>query len=98
MAGPIYKLWTARRTEAWYALSEEERQAIQAKVTESSDRVGCKIVIICDSAWSTEQALSYGVEEFPSAEAVQEHTQDLIDLDWFRYVESTSILGTKIRP
>jgi hypothetical protein len=95
MAGSIYKLWMARRTEAWYQLSDEAQQSLLEKVSASSHRVGCRIVIICDSAWSSEQALSFGVEEFPSVEAIQEHTQDLIDLDWFRYVESTSILGTK---
>jgi hypothetical protein len=98
MAGPMHKLWMARRTEAWYALSEEERQSLTAKVTKSSDRVGCKIVIICDSTWPSEQALSLGVEEFPDAEAIQQHSQGLIDLDWFPYVESGSILGTKSRP
>jgi hypothetical protein len=98
MAGPIYKLWMARRTEAWVALSEEERQSLTAKVTESSDRVGCKIVTVCNSAWSSEQGLSFGVEESPDAEAIQQHSQGLIDLDWFQYVESTSLLGTKTRP
>lgn len=39
--------------------------------------------------------LSFGVEEFPDTEAVQRQTRDLIDLDWFRYVESSRILGTR---
>lgn len=95
MTKPVYRLWMARRTEAWYQLSDEERNEIMARLGESFERVGGKMTIICDSAWSTEQYTTFGVEEFPSSEAAQEHTDDLLALDWFRYVESTSILGTK---
>jgi hypothetical protein len=35
------------------------------------------------------------VEEFPDIEAVQKHTAELDELDWFRYVESMTLLGFK---
>jgi hypothetical protein len=95
MAGPIYKLWMARYTDAWYQLSEEEQNSHNAKVAGALEKVGGKTVIMCTSAWSSEQWLGFGLEEFPDIEAVQRHTEELFALDHFRYLESESILGTK---
>jgi hypothetical protein len=36
------------------------------------------------------------VEEFPDIEAVQKHTADLNELDWFRYLDSMTLLGSKM--
>ena len=94
MARPIHKLWLVRHTEAWYQLSEEERNSLAAKVTEYFEKVGGKMVVMCDAAWSSEQFEAFGVEVFPDAEAIQKHTEDLLALNWFRYIESTSVLGT----
>ena len=35
------------------------------------------------------------LKQFPDIEAVQKHTQLLNELNWFRYVESMTVLGTK---
>ena len=98
MAGPIYKLWMFRYTEAWYQLSEEEQNSLLAKVVEALEQVGGKTVLTCVSAWSSEQWLTFGIEEFPDIETVQKHTEDLWELNWFRYLEGTSMLGTKWEP
>jgi hypothetical protein len=37
-----------------------------------------------------------GVEEFPNIEAVQNYIAAINEFDWFRYVESTNVLGTKM--
>ena len=84
MAGPIYKLFMLKLTEAWYQLSEEERNRRGAEVAASLERAGGKSVIDCNSAWSSEEWLAFGVQEFPNIEAVQKHAQDLTDLDWYR--------------
>lgn len=42
MAGPIYPLFLGKPTEAWYQLSEEERQNLMAKHAESFDETGGK--------------------------------------------------------
>jgi len=98
MAEPIYKLWMSKVTEAWYQLSDEEQNSHSAKITEAFERVGGKVVLICTPAWSSEQWLLFGIEEFPDIEAVQKHTQDLFELNHFRYFESTSMLGIKWKP
>ena len=98
MAQPVYKLWQARRTEAWYQLSQEEQQRLSAQVEEALAQVGGKRVITCFSAWSNEQWLGFGVEEFPDIEAAQKHTQILTDLNHYRYIEGITTLGTPFEP
>ena len=38
----------------------------------------------------------FGVEEFPDLEAVQRHEQILTDLNWARYIDSRTTLGTEL--
>ena len=52
-------------------------------------------MLTCSPLWSSEQWVMFGVEEFPDIEAVQKHTEDLWELEWFRYMDSTSMLGTE---
>ena len=70
MAQPIYKLFMGRFLEAWYQLSEEERNRLIAKLNEALEKVGAKRPILCNSSWSSDQWLVAGVEEFPNLEAV----------------------------
>jgi hypothetical protein len=98
MAEPVYKFWRTRLKEAWYQLSAEERNAHLAKLQEAVEKVGGKSLITCMAAWSTEEWLVCGVEEFPSIEAVQQHTQLLLGLGHFRYFEGESMLGTEWQP
>jgi hypothetical protein len=94
MAGPIYKLWQARLREAWYQLSPDAQQQLSAQVEAALEQVGGRRVLICATAWATEEWAGFGVEEFPDIEAVQKHTQLLDDLHWYRYIESRTVLGT----
>jgi hypothetical protein len=94
MAEPIYRVWMARFTEAWYQLSEEERQQHGNRRTEAFQSVGGKAIVSCFSAWSAEQWGGFGVEEFPDIEAVQKYTQLLAEMNHYRYLECFSMLGT----
>jgi hypothetical protein len=98
MAGPIYKLWMFKYTDAWYQLSEEEQAAHFSRLQEAYEKVGGKMFIACSSAWSAEQWVMFGLDEFPDIEAVQEFTELLLEQDHFRYIESMSVLGTKWEP
>ena len=96
MAQPIYQLWQARPTEASARrLSQEEQQRLLGQVMEALDTAGGKELVICDAAWSNERWPVFGVEEFPDIEAVQRHEQILTDLNWLRYMESRTTLGTE---
>ncbi len=98
MAGPIYKMFYARWTEAWYALSPEQRDGIFQQMTATAEKFGVKSMIVCDSSWASETHLFWGVEEYPDMEAVLEYGKRLIELNWFRYVDSETLLGTKYQP
>jgi hypothetical protein len=92
---PVYKLWQGRFTEAWHQLPEEEQQRLLAQVQQALNTAGGKALVVCSAAWSNERWPFFGVEEFPDLEAVQRHTQILIDLNWARYIESRTTLGTQ---
>ena len=96
MARPIYKVFMFKPTEAWYQLSEQEKNRLKAKLAKGLKQVGGKEVVSCFSGWNSEQYLGWGVEQFPSIEAVQKHHALLVDLKWFRYFESNSYLGTQV--
>ena len=95
MAGPIYKLWMFRPTEAWYQLSQEERDGLGNKALEDIEKAGGRSVLICIPTWSSEQWMMFGVDEYPDIEAVQKLTELLNERDHYRYIESVSMLGTK---
>ncbi len=97
MAKPIHKIFLCRPTETMYQLSEEERNSLFAKVAESLERVGCKRIVFCDSRWASEQWAWWGVEVFPDIEAAQEFARLEEKLNWFRYMESMTLLGTEER-
>jgi hypothetical protein len=96
MAQSIYKLWQGRFTESWHQLPEQEQQRLLSQVTDALDTVGGRELIVCNAAWSNERWPVFGVEEFPDLEAVQRHEQMLTDLNWLRYIESRTTLGTEL--
>ena len=96
MAQEIYHFFLAKPTEAWYQLSQEEQNKLFAKVDEARAQVGGKVIVVCDSRWASEQWPFWGVEQFPNIEAVQEHKELLNAFNWFRYVESMTLLGTEV--
>jgi hypothetical protein len=87
-----------RYTGRWYQLSEEEQNAHGAKVEDALAEVGGKRIITCVTGWSDEKWIAYGVEEFPSVEAAQQHAQMLFDIGHLRYTEGESTLGTEWQP
>ena len=97
MAGSIFKSFRLRFKEPWFQLSKEEQEQLLAKVGEALTKVGGKGVLMCESGWVSEQWWYWGVEEFPNTEAVQEHTRLLTELNWMRYCDSETLLGTAMQ-
>lgn len=95
MAQPIYKYFQGAMTEAWYQLSTEEQQALLAQVDAKLAEVGGKSVVMCDASWAAEPVQFWGVEVYPDIEAVQKVSQFHMEINWFRYVNSQSLLGTE---
>jgi hypothetical protein len=92
---PIYKLWMSRPTEAGWHLSEQEGNAVMAKIADLVKQCGGKSILQCDSAWSNEQWTGFGVEEWPDIEALQKYTALLYEKGIARYAENWSMLGIK---
>ena len=95
MADPIFKLFMGRTTEAWHQLSKETQDDLLGKVDEALTKVGGKRITMCNSYWATEEWMFFGLEEFPTIEAVQAHAKLLAGLNWHRYVTTTTLLGTE---
>ena len=96
MNEPICKLWLMKPKPGWYRLSKEEQDTLQEKLVAAIGEVGGKLVVACQSSWSSEQWAWFGIEEYPSIEAAQKHDALLAELHWpYEFVDSFSILGTK---
>jgi hypothetical protein len=89
-------LWQGRFTEAWHQLPQQEQQRLLSQVMDALNTAGGKELVMCSAAWSNERWPFFGVEEFPDLEAVQRHEQILTDLNWARYIESRTTLGTEL--
>lgn len=98
MTQPIHKLYLLRPSAAWHQLSQAEQQTLLGKVAATLEKVGGKTVVTCNSAWASEQWPFWGVEQYPDLDALQKHTQLLNELNWFRYAESMTVLGTESQP
>ena len=94
MSQPIYKLYLGKMKEAWHQLPHEAKNDLLGKVNGALAQAGGKQVLMCNPSWCNEQWHFFGVEEFPNIDAVQQHTKLLNELNWERYVESISYLGT----
>ena len=96
MAQPIYKVWFMNYKEPWYQLTTEEQNKFMADIEESLKQVGGELITICISVWSSEEWLGWGVEKYPDIEAVQKHAENLFNMNWFKYIESKTYLGTEM--
>jgi len=96
MAQPVYKVWLMKYTESWYELTTEEQNKLMAQIEESLKQVGAELIILCASVWSSEEWFGWGVEKYPDIEAVQKHAENLFRMNWFKYIESKTYLGTEM--
>lgn len=96
MDKPIYRIFLNRSREAWYQLSEEERNSYNEKYDKAFQELGIKVIDFYDTSWSTEQWDFAGIVEYPNIEAVQELRRRQEEWGWFRYIDSSSVLATRI--
>jgi hypothetical protein len=96
MTQPIYKVFLGKPTEAWYQLSKAERDDLMAKNAAAVKEVGSRFLIMANSDWCSEQWLFWGVSEFPDMDAVMKYHERLAELNWFRYYDALTLLGTEM--
>ncbi|HEX9370980.1 MAG TPA: hypothetical protein VF897_08240 [Roseiflexaceae bacterium] len=93
MSGPIYKVFMGRALTPWYELSEEERKALFVKLDEAMKEAGGKSIVTANAGAFSDEWQVCGVEEFPDLDSVHKYAAALQKLEWFRYIESKSVLG-----
>ena len=97
MEGQVGKVYILRRfREAGYALSTGEREAKLAQVAAARLECGGRLLVSAAARWSRHGIYGFGAEIFPDIESLQKHTEALEKLDWDRYVESESFVGTPL--
>jgi hypothetical protein len=64
-------------------------------VTKALAEFGARPVIDCHSLWASDQYHWFGVEEYPSLEAVQGYAERMAALGWLQYIDAFSLLGSK---
>jgi hypothetical protein len=95
MAGPYFLLWRARFKEPWYQLSQQEQEELMAKHDELFETTGGENILACNPSWSSEQWMMFGVHKFPDIDAVHKHSENLWELNWHRYFDAETVLGTE---
>ncbi len=96
MEGPIYKFFRVRWTDAWYQLSPAEQGEAAAKEAGLRKQLGVKNIAFCDPGWNNELWSMFGVHEYPDMDAVTRHYQGMVAMGLFRYMESETMLGTRL--
>lgn len=97
MSKPVYLLVLGKNfTEAYYQLSKQQQDELWAKAREADERAGGKWLIFCNSRWADEELFDWGVIEYPDMEAYQKKVEELETLNWWRYISTKTVLGTKM--
>jgi hypothetical protein len=81
--------------EAYYQLSQEKRKYLWDQLKKALEEAGGKTIAHCHTRWSTHQWRFFVLDQFPDIQAVQKFTEVQEELDFFRYVDSISLLGTE---
>ena len=95
MSKKIYKLCLVRGyTEAYYQLSEEERNGFWERVGKAIEKAGAKRVTpYYNCRWSTDQYRTFFTMEYPDVESALMDTTGVEEAGLFRYLVSETILG-----
>lgn len=94
MPNPIRKLYIVRRyTEAYYRLSDSERDAVGGTIFPADAEVGGRSLLNCKSRWGNEAIPYWGVVDYPNVQAVQNMAEIFEKRNGYRYAETETYLG-----
>lgn len=97
MSEEVCKVYIIRRfKEAGYALSNDERQARLAQAAAVRHECGGRLLVNALARWADYGIYGFGAEIYPNLESLQKHTAALEELDWYRYIDSESFIGTPL--
>jgi UDP-galactopyranose mutase len=95
MATKIYKLCLIRgRTEAYYQLSEEEKQRLWDQVRAAVREAGAQMSTpYYDCRWSNDKYATFFIMEYPDVESAIKDTTAVGKLGLYRYLVGETIMG-----
>lgn len=89
----ITHIFVARHTEAWYGASEETRAGLM-QTQEQNETLGSRFVMVGYTRPVQEEWEAWGLELYPSMEALKQSALAMEKVDWWRYFEARTFLGT----
>lgn len=90
---PVYKLYLAKLITETYHLPQEKRDELRQNRDAFLAQVGARVLLAADMAWSNREYDAFGIEEYPSLDALIEYHDYLREVNWNRYVFSKTYLG-----
>ena len=98
MAQNIYKLCLIHNyTEAYYQLTEAEKQQLWAGVTSAIEGAGATMVTpYYECRWANDRYKTFFIMEYPNIEAAIADTAGVEKAGLFRYLVSETILGVEV--
>lgn len=95
MNEPIYRFFRGRFTNAWYQLTQQDKETLFAEMGKAFQASGGKTVVgPCYTCWSSDWSL-FGVEVYPNLEAVQTWRDAMERIGCFQYLEVESMVGVQ---
>lgn len=97
MSQKIYKLCLIRGyTEAYYQLTEEEKNKLFEKIGQVIEKAGAKMSTpYYNARWSNDKYMTFFTMEYPDIEAAMADTDGVEKAGLFRYLISETILGVE---
>lgn len=90
----LVRLFFAKMKPAFFALSEEDRAEFMRKDRDNLDALGMKAISMINCSGFTTDWDYVGVEEWPSAEAIEQRERfECDELGVSRYVEYRTVQG-----
>jgi hypothetical protein len=96
MSSPVHMLYLVKRKNAWYKLSDEERNAISAQTLKATTEAGGKRNLICDATWSSGECEFFELTEFPDLSSVRKRIELYEQVNLFRYFDISTVLGLEM--
>jgi hypothetical protein len=90
---PVYRVYFSRPTPQAYEVEAKKYQAALQMITESRTRAGGRPLIAAYMRWNNEEWEYFGVERFPSINALLAYSQFLTENRWYRYTQAISYIG-----
>lgn len=92
----VYRVYLSRLTDYGHSLSPDELNAVWAMGNDALSQAGGRPIVGGFMRWNNEQWESFGIERFPSHEAVLSYSQYLTVSGWYRVSQAHSHLGVAI--